>query len=239
VAALLRQGFHLRAVLRRTGRRASCFARAKGVDPAKRVLAISGVLHYLQPRTGGRVVEGTALERRSGVSYRVPRTAKLTENSSIRAALPRARFGALLGHPIAFGSKIGSKLGMIESELANASPSIFNRRHGLDTDTCGPCRSGCNALVLGSLPVAMLARGRAALVRCHRRLGPGATTDCLRRALHCTVCGRKGGTITTVSRARFDLPPQPMPIDRVPAWALLPSLNSGDDRRNRCDDRQN
>ena len=145
------------------------------------------------------MVEGTALERRSGVSYRVPRTAKLTENSSIRAALPRARFGALLGHPIAFGSKIGSKLGMIESELANASPSIFNRRHGLDTDTCGPCRSGCNALVLGSLPVAMLARGRAALVRCHRRLGPGATTDCLRRALHCTVCGRKGGTITTVS----------------------------------------
>ena len=49
--------------------------------------------------------------------------------------------------------------------------------------------------------------------------GPHASTDRLRRALCCTVCGHKGGTITTVSRPRHDLPPQPIPLDRVPAWA--------------------
>ena len=54
------------------------------------------------------MVEGTALERRSGVSYRVPTTARQCVKRSIRAAFTLASFGPLLGHPIAFGSRLGS-----------------------------------------------------------------------------------------------------------------------------------
>jgi len=50
------------------------------------------------------------------------------------------------------------------------------------------------------------------------RLGPHASTDRLRRALRCTVCGHKGGTITTVSRPRYELPRQPIPTAQMPAW---------------------
>lgn len=49
------------------------------------------------------------------------------------------------------------------------------------------------------------------------KLGPHVSNDRLRPALRCTVCGHRGGNISIVSRSRYDLPPQPIPIACVPA----------------------
>jgi hypothetical protein len=53
------------------------------------------------------------------------------------------------------------------------------------------------------------------------QLGPGVSADRIRRALRCTVCGQPGGNISIASRSRHDLPPQPIPLDRVPARAAI------------------
>ena len=53
------------------------------------------------------------------------------------------------------------------------------------------------------------------------RLGADASGDRLRRALRCTVCGHKGGTLTVVTRPRYQDPPPSIPWHRVPAWARL------------------
>lgn len=58
------------------------------------------------------------------------------------------------------------------------------------------------------------------------KLGADASADHLRRALRCTVCGRKGAGITTVSAARYGLPPKPIPTAAMPAWITKQALRS-------------
>ena len=56
--------------------------------------------------------------------------------------------------------------------LASARRSIFNWRHALNTDICRACRPASSNLVLGTLPVAMLARRRAPVGGLHREPRP-------------------------------------------------------------------
>lgn len=56
------------------------------------------------------------------------------------------------------------------------------------------------------------------------RLGADASTDRLRRALRCTVCGHKGAAIATVSGSRPDAPPPPIPTAAMPRWIAREGL---------------
>jgi len=67
------------------------------------------------------------------------------------------------------------------------------------------------------------------------RLGTEASTDRIRRALRCTVCGRQGGTIQVAHSFDPRYPPSPLPLDYAPAW-VLEWISQDDGTEDVCND---